>query len=370
MACTRRLLGVTFLGLLAATIIERRRKHSRRARARAAIEREAAATGADAEVHTVSSLHVYPVKSCAGSQVASLEIDRWGVVHDRRFMVYRSGSAARFITQRTHPRMALMQAHVREQKGGALELTLIWTAEPGARELWGFSPYMPPVEHTVRVVPTDAEALARVRVGIWDDTVSTLDLGDTVASWLSAHLREPVRLCWTGLDFERPVDARYAPSYALREGGATPQVSMADGYPLLLASTASLQRLNDALVASGADPIPMDRFRPNVVVHTSEPFEEDRWKRVRIGSTEFAVVKGCSRCKMPTIDQATAMPAAPPLGSTGLGEPNVTLSKFRKHDGEVYFGQNLIPIGESGTIADCDHVVVLEKGEPSWDQRK
>jgi hypothetical protein len=94
------------------------------------------------------------------------------------------------------------------------------------------------------------------------------------------------------------------------------QVSLADGYPLLLASTASLDRLNAALVAGGADAIPMNRFRANVVVHTVEPFAEDRWKRVRIGAAEFAVVKGCSRCKMPTIDQATAVPASPPPGSS------------------------------------------------------
>jgi uncharacterized protein YcbX len=319
---------------------------------------------------TVRSLHVYPVKSCAGSCVSSLALDRWGAVGDRRFMVYREAPTPRFVTQRQVPRMALMGVRISHEGAETIRLDFEWRGERGGvRRLWGLSPFATPTEYTARVPTTrEAAALPQVRVGIWDDTVTTFDLGDEVAAWLSACLSDCVRLCWTGLSFERPVDARYTPAYALRAGGVSPHVSFGDGYPLLLASTGSLRRLNAALLSRGAAPIPMDRFRPNVVVEVDEPFDEDRWKRIRIGSVEFAVVKGCSRCKIPTIDQASAVPTRAQAGARGVAEPTATLAKFRKVKGEVYFGQNLISLSEVGAIREGDAVVVLERGEPVWDE--
>ncbi|KAG8464844.1 hypothetical protein KFE25_010212 [Diacronema lutheri] len=317
--------------------------------------------------HAVRSLHVFPVKSCAGVAVESLDLDAWGIVGDRRFMVYRPGATPRFVTQRQLAKMALVEACVRSaEDGGGLLLSLRSRIPHGPRHAWGLSPFAPRARLDVRIDLRIAHSLPAVRVGIWDDTVDARDVGDDAARWLSAQLREAVRLCWAAPDFQRPVDARYTPAYALRAGGTLPQVAFGDGYPLLLASTASLRRLNVAIVAAGGAAVPMSRFRANVVVSCEQPFEEDRWKRVRIGDVEFAVVKGCSRCKIPTIDQRTAA-VAPGPGGRGLGEPHVTLRKFRKRGDDVYFGQNLVPLATSGTIRHGDSVVVLERGEPTWD---
>lgn len=326
----------------------------------------ASKTSSAGALRTVESLHVFPVKSCAGSAASSLKLDEWGIVGDRRFMVYRPGATPRFVTQRQLGLMALVQASATEDGKGVLTLTLRSRIAKGPRELWGLSPFATPQQFVVRVDMRALTSLMSVSVGIWDDTVDARDLGDAVARWLSVQLRDDVRLCWAGPDFHRPVDARYTPPCALRADGALPQVAFGDGYPLLLASTASLHRLNTAIARGGGLPVGMDRFRPNVVVHAEEPFEEDRWRRVRIGEVEFAVVKGCSRCKITTIDQTTGV-ATKPADGCGLGEPHTTLRKFRKRGEDVYFGQNLIPLGTSGTIRRGDECEVLEWGEPTWD---
>jgi uncharacterized protein YcbX len=140
-----------------------------------------------------------------------------------------------------------------------------------------------------------------------------------------------------------PDDARrrVQPLYARR--GET--VSFADGFPLLLISQASLDDLNARL----DQPVPMNRFRPNLVVSGCEAFDEDRWQRIRIGTLEFDVAKPCSRCVMPSIDQATAQ-RDPQI--------NRVLASYRRRDGQVYFGQNLL-YPEYGSLAVGDTLEVL-----------
>jgi hypothetical protein len=161
-------------------------------------------------------------------------------------------------------------------------------------------------------------------------------------------------------------------------------VGFADGYQLLIASTASLAEVNRRQAAANpsAPPLRMDRFRPNIVVSGCLPFEEDTWKRIRIGSSTFRVVKGCSRCRVTTTDQVTGVAGAT-LGPDGVTpEPLATLSTFRAVGPEVYFGQNLIHEPPSlvthlvgwlrgahtqPIVCADDPVVVLERGDPTWD---
>lgn len=344
----------------AAALLARRARRARTPAEPIPLEPPAAPS---AELLTIASLHVFPVKGCAGSEADALDVDEWGLAGDRRFMVYRAGAVPRFVSQRQLPGMALLHASSREEgEGGAIALSLASRVAAGPLELWGRSPLATPREFALRVDVRGVSAAPRVAVEIWGSTVEAIDLGDGAARWLSAQLRARVRLCWVGPGFRRPVEEGFVPAYALRAGGAPPQVAFSDGYPLLLTGTASLRRLNAAIARAGGAPVLMDRFRANMVVHTEEPFEEDRWRRVRIGEVEFAVVKGCSRCKVPTIDQATGK-AARSADGRAMGEPQETLKKFRRHGDVVYFGQNLVQVGCAGTVRRGDRVVVLERGD-------
>ncbi|HBL54839.1 MAG TPA: hypothetical protein DDZ36_02830 [Deltaproteobacteria bacterium] len=120
----------------------------------------------------------------------------------------------------------------------------------------------------------------------------------------------------------RPVD----PDFAVGEY----QAAFSDAYPLLLISEASLNDLNNRL----PEPVAMKRFRPNLVVNNTKPYEEDSWKKIIIGECEFQVVKPCSRCILTTVD--------PETGEFSGKEPLRTLATYRKQSGNVMFGQNLI----------------------------
>jgi uncharacterized protein YcbX len=148
-------------------------------------------------------------------------------------------------------------------------------------------------------------------------------------------------------DTVRPVDVDHA--------GPGHRVGFADGYPLLLLSEGSLDELNRRLEA----PLPMDRFRPNVVVDGCGPHAEDRWRRLRVGDVEMRVVKPCSRCSITTVDQATAARGPEPLA---------TLADYRLAGGKVLFGQNLVHESR-GTLRVGDVVEVLESGRPVPDLR-
>jgi uncharacterized protein YcbX len=133
------------------------------------------------------------------------------------------------------------------------------------------------------------------------------------------------------LDYARPQD----------------QTGFADGFPFLLISEASLADLNRRIGRT----LPMQRFRPNLVVRGCAPYAEDHWRRIRIGGVGFRLVKPCSRCIIPSIDPAT--------GERDGSEPLATLSRYRQTGNKVYFGQNLIHDGP-GRLAVGDRVVVLE----------
>lgn len=258
----------------------------------------------------------YPVKSTAGHAVAEAVVEARGLAGDRRWMVVDAGGV--FLSQRSTPRLALLRATPTP--------TGLRLSGPGRADL---------------VVPRPEAGAPRRAVVVWDDTVAAAE-APAAADWLAAYLGSPAALVYLPDDVVRPVDPAY--------GDAGDHVSFADGYPVLLTTTASLDDLNARLPA----PLPMNRFRPNLVVEGGEAFEEDRWARVRIGDVAFRVVKPCARCAVTTVDQATGVPGKEPLK---------TLATFRRTEGKVMFGQNLIPEA-GGTVHRGDRVEVLTWRQP------
>jgi len=260
----------------------------------------------------LSVLIIYPVKSCAGIDQASVQLGPFGPQNDRRWMLV--DGAGQFVTQRNVLKLALMQTRLTETG-----LTLSFGTE----------------SLDVAIPGADAQ---RRQVTVWADTLEALDAGDAVADWLFGALGLPCRLVYMPDNAARKVEPLYA-----RRGEL---VSFADGYPLLLISEASLADLNERLDT----PVPMNRFRPNLVVSGCEPFAEDGWRRIRVGTVEFDVVKPCARCAIPSIDQATAE-RDPQI--------NRVLASFRRREGQIYFGQNLL-YAAPGRIAIGDQVSVLD----------
>ncbi len=260
---------------------------------------------------TLTSLHVYPIKSCAGTSVASWKADSLGFVRDRRWMI--TDEEGIFLSQRELPKMSLIRPEMKEDH---LSIT---------------APDMPTLE--VSFGPDGNRTPARV----WGDLVEVAPTGDEASRWFSEFLRISCRFVHLPDDSIRRVD----PDFANPED----RVHLADGFPFLLISEASLEELNTRL----DEPLPMNRFRPNLVVRGTEPFAEDEWKNIRIGELTFRVAKPCARCAITTVEQTT--------GEKGK-EPLTTLATFRKVDGKVMFGQNLIH-ESPGALRVGDGVEVL-----------
>jgi uncharacterized protein len=248
---------------------------------------------------TVSSLIYYPIKACQGVEADSSCVERRGLEHDRRMMVVTS--EGEFLTQREYPRLAWVASKLRN---GMLELS---------------APNYESIQLGIQSSGTPW------LVNIWKSKgVHAIDQGEEAASWFSDWLGASVRLVHIADGYERLVNE----SYAVNNDDHT---GFADGYPILLTSEEGLHDLNSHLEF----PIPMNRFRPNMVVKGCEPFEEDTWNRIRIGDVELAVVKPCARCVVTTIDKETLEQSKEPLK---------TLGKFRKHELGAIFGQNVIPL--------------------------
>ena len=264
----------------------------------------------------VTQLHMYPVKSCAGTPLDVAQLDDRGIVHDREFMVVdREGD---FLSQRELPRLALIRP---TRTDDLLELS---------------APGMP----LFRLTPVVEGG--RMAVRIWRDHVDGVDQGESVAEWLSDFLRQDCRLVRQADDAIRHVDRAFATN-------PRDQVGFADGYPLLLLSEESLADLNRRL----AEPLPMNRFRPNIVVSgVSEAYAEDCWARIRVGDVECSPVKACARCVITTTDQLTA---------ERNSEPLLTLTRYRLVARGVLFGQNVIH-HTRGVLRVGNSVEVLASG--------
>jgi uncharacterized protein YcbX len=279
----------------------------------------------------VAALHIYPIKSCAGVSVSSWPIGRYGFVHDREFVVVDESGT--FLTQRSHPKLALVRPLPKEE---LLELRA--PNLPEVRVPW----FRPAVDRTFERSQT---------ITIWQDRVEADDLGDEVAAWFSAHLGLPTRLMRIGNRYRRTIGTKRIPPVH-REILADPEVSFADAYPFLIISEASLADLNRRL----PDSIPMNRFRPNIVAAgVADPYLEDKWQTLQIGSARFCHGGSSRRCVITTTDQIT-LERGP--------EPLKTLATYRRtSDGEVIFGMNFFCESLCETIRVGDEIRVI-RAEP------
>jgi uncharacterized protein len=264
----------------------------------------------------LSELNVYPVKGCAGISLETSTLDHRGVPGDREWMVVDAGG--RFICQRTDPLLSRIRVQLEPER-------LVLEA-----------PGLPPLRLS-RTTPGPG-----VQVTVWDDTCTAVDAGDGAAAWLAHHLGHPARLVRVDAAFGRRANPELAP-----EG----ELSFADAYPVLLISRASL----DDLVSRVRTPLKMNRFRPNLVVEGCAPFEEDRWRRLRVGGAVLRLVKPCVRCVATTVEQETAQAGHEPLR---------TLATFRRWEGGgVIFGQNAV-VEVDGPVRVGDAVEVLTTAPP------
>jgi uncharacterized protein YcbX len=262
---------------------------------------------------TLSDIIFYPVKSCAGISVPQARLTAAGLVVegvcDREWMVVDQGG--QFLTQREYPRMALVTPALND---GALTLS---------------APGMAP--HSLRGGGQQAARAVR----IWDDTVLAEDCGDASAAWFSQALGTPCRLVHCPDAARRLTSTRWT-------GGVAAPTRFADGYPVLVIGAASLDDLNGRLAAAGRPALPMNRFRPNLVVDGLDAFEEDYVDQFALGAAVLKPVKPCPRCPIPSVDQATGVPGPDPLD---------ILQAYRRKpqlDGAVCFGMNCIVTAGEG----------------------
>jgi uncharacterized protein YcbX len=256
----------------------------------------------------VTGLHTYPIKGCHRLEHGASVVEPWGLAEDRRWLIVTPDGV--FLTQRETPALAVIRP------------------TPADDGLLLTAPGMAPLAVTR---PTGAPD---IQVTVWRSTVAATTAGAEAAAWLSAYLDRPVLLVW----LDDPTRRTTNPDYS--EPGD--RVSFADGYPMLLASEDSLAQLNDWMAEDFPDdyamlgPLPMTRFRPNIIISGGLPWVEDSFtgRKIRVGDTVFRVPKPCARCVVTTVDQETAERTRQPLR---------TLARHRKVDQDLFFATNLIP---------------------------
>ncbi|HEX3635159.1 MAG TPA: MOSC N-terminal beta barrel domain-containing protein [Paraburkholderia sp.] len=286
---------------------------------------------------TISELFVYPIKSCAGIALSEARLLATGLEYDRCWMVTEPSGA--MLTQRAYPRMALVKVELGEHE-------LVIRAP-------GMSALRTPLE------AAGLGAARKVQTAVWRDAAYGLDTGEQSAAWFSDFLGVPARLLRFDPERERIVD----PDYTGSVGGAT--THFADGFPLLVVGQASLDDLNVRLNNKGAPSIPIDRFRPNVVLTGLDAYEEDYVESLSVDGAEGAavqlqLVKLCSRCPMPTIDQAKGAP-----DPDWPNEPTDTMSVYRaspRRNGALTFGNNAIVARGAGARLRVGQAVEAELG--------
>ncbi len=276
----------------------------------------------------VSGIYEYLIKSCGGIAVGRTYLDRGGFLNDRKFVVMDTDNV--FLSQRDFPRMAMIRPHLEV-------LPQVPLYEVG--KLVMNAPRMP--ELRILFSPKDQIAVQEGRV--WDDSCMVVDQGEKASTWFSEFLETPCKL------------VRIADDGRVHHSSTTGEsfpVYGQDGYPILIIGQASLDDLNSRMVA----PIPMNRFRPNIVVSGVPAYAEDSWKRIRIGRVEIRMVKLCQRCPIPTTNQETGEQPENPWDT----DPLCTLLTYRQvSGGGVIFGVNAI--NDNGDWVNLgDTVEILE----------
>jgi len=269
----------------------------------------------------LTGIRRYPVKSCSGFDLDQAVVERCGLTCDRRWMVVDESGVV--VTAREHPTMLLITPELTDT---------------------GLLLHAPSQPDLAIGRPTEAQL---EDVTVWRSTVAASPAAHDAHDWLSAVIGKPVRLVYLDDADRRPPNPDFADT--------DDRVSFADAYPVLLATEESLQAVN-GWIAEGPraeeGPLPITRFRPNLVVKGASAWSEDGWRALRIGDAVFRAVKGCDRCVLTTIDPVTAAKGK---------EPIATLAKHRKWDGKTWFGMNLIPDNPGVTVRVGDDVEILRE---------
>ncbi|MBN1210123.1 MAG: MOSC domain-containing protein [Myxococcaceae bacterium] len=262
----------------------------------------------------LARLFIHPIKSTRGLPLTRATAEPLGLEHDRRWMLVRPDGSG--ITGREFPSLVRVSA----------------VPTDGGLRLSGLK--MPELR-----VPTPAAHAPRMDVTLFGDRCSAARADEAAGRWFTQLLGEPVALVYVDAKMQRPVDPTY--------GSPEDRVGFPDAFPLLLLSRASVEELNRHL----ARPVTVEHFRPNLVVEGCEPFAEDTWRRLRVGSAELEIVKPCARCVFTTVD--------PETGVKDLdGEPLRTLTQLRRNGKKVLFGQNVL-VRRPGTLQVGDPIELL-----------
>jgi uncharacterized protein YcbX len=267
------------------------------------------------ETLRLQDIFIYPIKSLGGIRMEEAIVEERGFQHDRRWMLV--DQSGRFVSQREFPMLSLLQVEL-ETAG----LRVFPKKQPDLNLF----------------IPFNLSEGTEIPVVIWDDRVIAQIVSKSVGRWFSDFLGFEVDLVKMPELAQRKVDARYAVNFE--------SVSFADGMPYLIIGQASLDELNTRLV----QPVPMNRFRPNLVFSGGAPFVEDKIRKIRIGTLDFQLVKPCARCVLTTINQETG---------AGGKEPLKTLATYRTVGNKVMFGQNALALNY-GRVMVGDEMICLD----------
>ncbi len=268
---------------------------------------------------SISHLYVYPIKSLGGIELNEARLTDRGFEHDRRWMLV--GEDNRFLTQREFAQMALLRTAIH-----ANELTVY---EKGSEA----------DKISLNLYPTGTDLMS---VQVWDDVCEAIEVSNEANAWFTEKLNLSCKLVYMPDASVRKVDTEYAFNNEL--------TGFSDAFPVLMIGQASLDDLNSRL----ENPVPMNRFRPNIVFTGGAAFEEDTMQHFQIAGIDLYAVKPCARCVVTTTDQETGIIAKEPLK---------TLSTYRTGNNKVYFGQNIL-YKNTGTIKVGDELKVVQVKAP------
>jgi uncharacterized protein YcbX len=263
----------------------------------------------------VSEIRIYPVKSLGGVRIRQSDVYFEGLKHDRKWMLVDLHGT--FLSQRRLPEMSMLTVLMEDN---------------------GFYIISKKQKCTPLFVSFETSSHERMTVKVWDDVTTAIPVGREADWWLSEQLQYPVQLVMIDPDATRETYLENTDTYI--------PVSFADDFPLHLISEASLSDLNTRL----AQPVGMERFRPNLVIAGTVPFAEDTWRKIRIGNAILEIATPCERCVMVNINQQTAAKTSEPLK---------TLAGYRKAEKKIHFGRNVF-CKQTGSISEGDLVSILE----------
>jgi len=263
----------------------------------------------------ISAIYIYPVKSLSGIQLTESKIIETGFKYDRQWMLVDQNK--QFLSQRRLPKMALIKTKINKQ-------SLIISA-PNKSDL--VLSLTPKTQHSIHI-------------NIWGEDCAAETISQQANQWFSDFLDQPCQLVYQAKNSIRQVDQNFS--------SPDDRAAFSDGFPFLITSEASLALLNKQMGLN----LSMERFRPNIVISDCTSYEEDTWRKIRIGSIDFRLPKPCSRCSVPQIDPATAISDKEPLR---------TLSQTRKWNNKVFFGQNALH-DSTGLLRVGETINIIESG--------